>query len=145
MSPKVRHRNIFCLKPCCPGVMTRKQPLKLVKCFGWYSEHNENLIVFYFSCTVNAMPSRRVCLTCSSLEREVCGSNLEPVKSNIVLPTARDRWNISSKGAVYFRRNDAEMISVHSLHASAYITASIIKVLIWFFISWASVRFCSLK
>ena len=36
----------------------------------------------------------------SSLEREVGGSNLGPVKSDTVLPTARHRCNISWNGAV---------------------------------------------
>ena len=56
----------------------------------------------------------------SSLEREVRGSNLGPVKSDTVLPTARHRCNISSKGAVLPGRNDAEMGPANSLHASAY-------------------------
>ena len=59
-------------------------------------------------------------LTRSSLEREVGGSNLGPVKSNTVLPTARHRCDISSKGAVLPGRNDAEMGPANSLHASAY-------------------------
>ena len=48
------------------------------------------------------------------------GSNLGPVKSDTVLPTARHRCNISSKGAVLPGRNDAEMGPANSLHASAY-------------------------
>ena len=36
----------------------------------------------------------------SSLEREVCGSNLDLVKSDTVLPAARHRCDISSKEAV---------------------------------------------
>ena len=59
-------------------------------------------------------------VTRSSLERQVWGSNLGPVKSNTVLPTARHRCDISSKGAVLPWRNDAEMGSANSLHASAY-------------------------
>ena len=59
-------------------------------------------------------------VTRSSLEREVRGSNLGPVKSDTVLPTARHRCNISSKGAVLPGRNDAEMGPANSLHASAY-------------------------
>ena len=35
-----------------------------------------------------------------SLEREVWGSNLRPVKSNPVLPTARNPFNISSNEAL---------------------------------------------
>ena len=38
----------------------------------------------------------------------------------VVLPTARHRCNISPKGALLPGRNDAEMRSVNSLHASAY-------------------------
>ena len=57
--------------------------------------------------------------TRSSLEREVRGSNLGPVKSDTVLPTARHRCDISSKGAVLPGRNDAEMGPANSLHASA--------------------------
>ena len=59
-------------------------------------------------------------VTRSTLEREVRGSNLGPVKSDTVLPTARHRCNISSKGAVLPGRNDAEMGHANSLHASAY-------------------------
>ena len=59
-------------------------------------------------------------VTRSSLEREVRGSNLGPVKSDTVLPTARHRCDISSKGAVLLGRNDAEMGPAKSLHASAY-------------------------
>ena len=59
-------------------------------------------------------------VTRSSLEREVRGSNLGPVKSDTVLPTARHRCNISSKGAVLPGRNDAAMGPANSLHASAY-------------------------
>ena len=54
-----------------------------------------------------------------SLEREVWGSNLGPVKSDTVLPTARHRCDISSKGAVLPGRNDAEMGPAKSLNASA--------------------------
>ena len=56
----------------------------------------------------------------SSLKREVRGSNLGPVKSDTVLPTARRRCNISSKGAVLRGRNDAEVGPANSLHALAY-------------------------
>ena len=59
-------------------------------------------------------------VTRSSLEREVWGSNLGPVKSDTVLPTARHRCDISSNGAVLPGRNDAEMGPTNSLHASAY-------------------------
>ena len=41
-------------------------------------------------------------------------------KSDTVLPTARHRCDISSKGAVLPGRNDAEMGPDNSLHASAY-------------------------
>ena len=59
-------------------------------------------------------------VTRSSLEREVRGSNLGPVKSDTVLPTARHHCDISSKGAVLPGRNDTEMSPANSLHASAY-------------------------
>ena len=58
-------------------------------------------------------------VTRSSLEREVRGSNLGPVKSDTVLPTARHRCSISSKEAVLPGRNDTEMGPANSLHASA--------------------------
>ena len=58
-------------------------------------------------------------LTRSSLEREVWGSNLGPVKSDTELPTVRHRCDISSKGAVLPGHNDAEMGPAR-LHASAY-------------------------
>ena len=47
--------------------------------------------------------------TRSSLEQEAWGSNLGPVKSNLVLPTARHRNNVSLKGVVLPGHNDAEM------------------------------------
>ena len=56
----------------------------------------------------------------SSLERKIWGSNIGPVKSDTVLPTARHRCNISSKEAVLPWRNDAEMGPFNSLHALAY-------------------------
>ena len=42
------------------------------------------------------------------------------VKPDTVLPTARHRCDISSKGAVLRERNDAEMGPANSLHAPAY-------------------------
>ena len=54
-----------------------------------------------------------------SLEREVWGSNLGPVRSNTVLSTVRHRCNISSKEAVLPGRNDAEMDPANSSHARA--------------------------
>ena len=42
------------------------------------------------------------------------------IKSDTVLPAARHRCDISSKGAVLPGRNDAEMGPANSLHASAY-------------------------
>ena len=56
----------------------------------------------------------------SSIEWEVRGSNLGPLKSDTVLLTARHRCDISSKGAVLPGRSDAEMSPANSLHASAY-------------------------
>ena len=58
--------------------------------------------------------------TRSSLERKVRSSNLGPVKSNTVLPTAHHCCDISSKGAVLPGRNDAEMDPANSFHAPAY-------------------------
>ena len=46
--------------------------------------------------------------------------NFRAGKSDTVLPTARHRCNISSKGAVLPGRNDAELGPANSLHASAY-------------------------
>ena len=59
-------------------------------------------------------------VTRSSLERQVKGSNLRPVKLDTVLPTVCYRSDISSKGAVLPGRNDAEMGPANSLPASAY-------------------------
>ena len=56
-------------------------------------------------------------VTRSSLERKVGGSNLGPIKSDAVFPTARHRSNISSKGAGLSGRNDAEMGPENLLHA----------------------------
>ena len=55
-----------------------------------------------------------------SLEREVWDSNLGPIKSDTVLPTARHRCDIFSKEAVFPGRNDAEKGPANSLHALAY-------------------------
>ena len=49
----------------------------------------------------------------------VWGSNLGPVKSNTVMPTARHRCGISLKGAVLLGSNDEEMSSANSLDTSA--------------------------
>ena len=57
-------------------------------------------------------------VTRSSLEREVWGSKLGPVKSGTVLPTACHSSNIFSK-AVLPGRNDVEMGPANLLHASA--------------------------
>ena len=58
-------------------------------------------------------------VTRSSLEQEVWGSNLEPVKLDTVLPAARQRSDISSKRAESPGRNDVEMGPANSLHALA--------------------------
>ena len=72
-------------------------------------------------------------VTRSSLEREVRGTNLGPVKSDTVLPTARHRCDVSSNGAVLPGRNDAEMGPANSLHASAYYSEYNERIdLIWF-------------
>ena len=44
-------------------------------------------------------------ITRLSLEREVYGLNLGPVKSHTVLPTTCHRYNISAKEAVFLGRN----------------------------------------
>ena len=59
-------------------------------------------------------------VTHSSLEREVRGSNLGPVKLDTMVPTARHRCDISSKEAVLPGRNNAEMGPANLLQASAY-------------------------
>ena len=77
------------------------------------------LVIFYLSILLlDRLVGRAV--TRSSLEREVRGSSLGPVKLDTVLPTARHRCDISSKGAVLPGRNDAEMGPANSLHTSAY-------------------------
>ena len=65
----------------------------------------------------------------TSLEREIWGSNLGPVKSDKVLPTARHRCDISLKGAVLPRRNGAEM-APQTRYTLRRKVASIIKNLI---------------
>ena len=59
-------------------------------------------------------------VTSTSLEREVRGSNLGPVKLDTVLPMAGHRGNIYLKKAMLPRRSDAEMGPANSLHALAY-------------------------
>ena len=56
----------------------------------------------------------------SHMKREVKDSNFRPVKSDTVLPMARYRCNISSKGAVLPGSNEAEMGPASSLHALAF-------------------------
>ena len=56
----------------------------------------------------------------SSLEREVWGSNLGPLKSNTVLQWLALAATISSIEAVLPERNDAEMGPANLLHAAAY-------------------------
>ena len=58
-------------------------------------------------------------ITCSSLKRVVWGSNLGPVKSDVELPTARHRCNISSKETVLPGGHGADMSPANSLHVSA--------------------------
>ena len=57
-------------------------------------------------------------VTRSSLEREVRGTTVGPVKSDAVLPTACHRSKIFSK-VVLPGRNDAEIGPANLLHASA--------------------------
>ena len=61
----------------------------------------------HLHCVNSMLVSRAV--TRSSLEREVWGSNLGPVKSDTGLPTARHRCDISPKRAVLPGRNDVEI------------------------------------
>ena len=56
-------------------------------------------------------------VTRSYLEREIRGSHLGPVKSDTVLPMARHRCDISSKGTVLPPHNDVEIDPANSLHA----------------------------
>ena len=65
----------------------------------------------------NCLVSRSVAH--SSLDREVQGSNIGPVKSNTVLPTAHHRCHISLKEAVVPGPNDAEIGPSNLLQASA--------------------------
>ena len=58
-------------------------------------------------------------VTRSSLEREVRSLNLGPVKLDTLLPTARSRYNIFSKGAVLPRPQWREMGLDNSSHTSA--------------------------
>ena len=82
----------------------------------WQYQKN---VFFHFECFWTISQVGRA-VTRSSLKREVWGSNLGPVKSDTVLPTARHRCDISWNGAVLPGRNDAEMGPANSLHASAY-------------------------
>ena len=79
-------------------------------------------------------------ITHSSLEREIGGSNLGPVKSDTMLWTVCHRCDISSNEAVLPACNEAEMASPnwYTFRRNA---ASITKDLIWF--SWAKIK-CSI-
>ena len=55
----------------------------------------------------------------SSLERKVWGSNLGPVKWDLMLSTAPHRYDLSSIEAALSGRNDAEMGPAKLLHASS--------------------------
>ena len=68
-------------------------------------------------------------VTRSSLDREVRSSNLGPVQSDTVLPTASHRCDISSKGAGLSGRNE-EGWAPPTRYTLRRITASIIKDLI---------------
>ena len=58
-------------------------------------------------------------MTRLSLDREVWGSYLRPVKSDTALPTASHRRDISSNRAVLRGRNNAEVGPAISSHTSA--------------------------
>ena len=99
----------------------------------------------YISIFSNNRPDGRA-VTRSSLEREVWGSNLGPVKSDTMLPTARHRCDISSKEAVLPRRNDAETGPANSLHASAYYSEYNERFdLIWFSVIIIKIPNCSVS
>ena len=55
----------------------------------------------------------------SSPKGEVLSSNLGPVKSNTMLPTARHRCDIFSWKVLLHGRNDTEMGPANLLHAMA--------------------------
>ena len=59
----------------------------------------------------------------SSLEREVRGLNIGPVKSDKLLPTTRHRYDIFLKGAVLPRPNDVDMGSANSCTLRRNITS----------------------
>ena len=68
----------------------------------------------------------------SSLERGVLGSNPEPVKLDSVLPSARHRYDVYSKGAMLRWRNNSEMGPAKICHTLPRNTGSITKHLISF-------------
>ena len=74
-------------------------------------------------------PVRRA-VTSSSLEREVRGSNLRPVKSATVLLAARNLRDISSKGAVLLAGAMMRKWAPPTRYTLQRITASIMKELI---------------
>ena len=92
------------------------------------------LLWFYLSmcgCFVCHGPVGRAVIR-SSLVREVWGSNFGPVKSDTVLPTARHRCDIISKGAVLLKGAVTRKWTPQACYTLRRITASIIKDLIWF-------------
>ena len=66
-------------------------------------------------------------VTRSSLERMVWGSNLEPVKSDTVLPTTRHRSSIASNGAVLPARAMTRKWAPQTRYALRRNTASTMK------------------
>ena len=111
-----------------PEVLTRDRHLK-IKRGGQFPPRPPHLLLHWVSHKRFYAPQSSIILrryrlvsragTRSSLVPEVWGSNLGPVKLHTVLPTARHRWDISSKGAVLPGRNDADVGSATSLHALA--------------------------
>ena len=93
-------------------------------------EHHLACIIIRISIT---QPDRPVgwALTRSSLEREVRGSNLGPVKSDTMLPTARHLCDISSKGAVLPTCTMTRRWAPPTRYTLRRITASIMKDLIF--------------
>ena len=111
-----------CLKSkiafCNDIVMDGKHSRRNQEASGSFNKH----FALWFRSSLRNKKHRPVgrAVTRSALEREVWGLNIGPVKSNTVLPTARHRCGISSKGAVLPGCNDAEIGPANLLHASAY-------------------------
>ena len=97
-----------------------------------------SLLALLIVCSNWADNHRPVCrvVTCLSLEREVWDSNLGPVKSDTMLPTARHRCEISSKGAMLSTGAMTQKGAPPTRYTLRPITASIMKDWIWWFHLW---------